>query len=74
MYDFSRFIWTIYLNSKDETFVEFITFAKKVQNKKGISIISIRTNHGGEFDKQFFEDFYNNQGIDHNFSTPRMPH
>ena len=71
--DFSRFTWTIFLASKDETFVNFVTFAKKVQNEKGISIVSIRTDHGGEFDNQLFEDYCNNQGIDHNFSAPRTP-
>ena len=36
--DFSRFCWTIFLSSKDETFDQFIVFAKKVQNEKGVSI------------------------------------
>ena len=47
--DFSRFAWTIFLSSKNETFDQFAVFAKKVQNEKGLSTSRIRTDHGGEF-------------------------
>ena len=39
--DFSRFTWTIFLSSKDETFDQFVTFAKKVKNEKGLHISGI---------------------------------
>ena len=71
--DFSRFTWTIFLSSKDETFDLFVVFANKVQNEKGICIVAIRTDHGGEFENQAFEEFCNTHGIDHNFSAPRTP-
>ena len=48
--DFSRFSWAIFLSSKDETFEQFIVFAKKVQNEKGMCILGIRIYHGGEFE------------------------
>ena len=71
--DFSRFTWTIFLSSKDETFDLFVVFANKVQNEKGICITAIRTNHGGEFENQAFGEFYYAHGIDHNFLAPRTP-
>ena len=71
--DYSRFAWTMFLSSKDETFDAFNVFAKKVQNEKGVSIVSIRTDHGGEFDNHALESFCDENGIDHNFSAPRTP-
>ncbi|KAI9126207.1 hypothetical protein K1719_002628 [Acacia pycnantha] len=71
--DFSRFAWTIFLSSKDETFDQFVVFAKKVQNEKGFKILGIRTDHGGEFENHAFAEFCDNMGIDHNFSAPRTP-
>ena len=71
--DFSRFTWTIFLSSKDETFEQFIVFAKKVQNEKGMCISGIRINHGGEFKNQAFEDYCDANGINHNFSAPKTP-
>ena len=41
--------------------------------KKNTSIVSIRSDHGGEFENQDFEEFCNNFGIEHNFSAPRTP-
>ena len=71
--DYSRFTWTIFLSSKDETFDLFVVFANKVQNEKGICITAIRTDYGGEFENQAFGEFCDAHGIDHNFSAPRTP-
>jgi len=71
--DFSRFTWTIFLASKDETFEQFVIFAKKVQNEKGCVISCIRSDHGGEFDNHLFERYCEANGISHNFSAPRTP-
>ncbi|GJW17568.1 retrovirus-related pol polyprotein from transposon TNT 1-94 [Tanacetum coccineum] len=41
---------------------------------KGCSIVSIRTDHGREFDNEVqFGEFCNANGITHNFSAPRTP-
>ncbi|GJR33145.1 retrovirus-related pol polyprotein from transposon TNT 1-94 [Tanacetum coccineum] len=41
---------------------------------KGCSIVSIRTNHGREFDNEVqFGEFCNANGITHNFSAPHTP-
>ncbi|GJY70209.1 retrovirus-related pol polyprotein from transposon TNT 1-94 [Tanacetum coccineum] len=40
----------------------------------GFSIVSIRTDHGREFDNEMqFREFCNANGITHNFSAPRTP-
>ena len=69
--DFSRYTWVLFLSQKNESFYEFSKFFNKVQNEKGFSIPCIRSDHGREFENVDFEDYCNEHGIDHNFSTPR---
>ncbi|WP_251363026.1 DDE-type integrase/transposase/recombinase, partial [Escherichia coli] len=71
--DFSRYTWVLFLGSKDESFMLFQKFHRKVQNESGLQIISIRSDHGREFENQQFSDFCDNFGINHNFSAPRTP-
>ncbi|EOY08654.1 Uncharacterized protein TCM_023546 [Theobroma cacao] len=46
---------------------------KKVENEKGLAIVSIRSDHGRAFENDEFEEFCNKKGLDHNFSAPRTP-
>ena len=71
--DYTRWTWVMFLNHKDEAFKVFHIFCKRVQNEKGIYITSIRSDHGGEFENESFQRFYEENGILHNFSTPRTP-
>ena len=73
MDDYSRYVWPIFLRSKDETFREFNTLIKRTQNKLGTNLVAIRTDHGTEFDNASFMEFCESNGIDHNFSAPRTP-
>ncbi|GKA07499.1 retrovirus-related pol polyprotein from transposon TNT 1-94 [Tanacetum coccineum] len=46
----------------------------KIQNQLGCTIVSIRTDHGREFDNEVqFGEFCNANGITHNFSALRTP-
>ncbi|GJR73047.1 retrovirus-related pol polyprotein from transposon TNT 1-94 [Tanacetum coccineum] len=58
----------------DKAFDHFEILSKKIQNQKGCPIISIRTDHGREFDNEVqFGAFCDANGITHNFSAPRTP-
>ena len=46
---------------------------KKIQNEKGLTLVNIRSDHGGEFENHSFELFCNENGYSHNFSTPWTP-
>jgi len=46
---------------------------KNVQNEKGLSIIVIRSNHGGEFENANFQEICESFEIKHKFSTSRTP-
>lgn len=62
------------MKSKNEAFDKFEILTKKIQNQVGSSIVSIRTDHGREFDNEFqFGNFCDINGITHNFSAPRTP-
>ena len=62
--DFSRYTWILFLAIKDETFKTFKRHYKRIINLKGQSIISIRSDHGSEFENQFFDHFCSKHGID----------
>nr|KYP33754.1 Retrovirus-related Pol polyprotein from transposon TNT 1-94 [Cajanus cajan] len=71
--DFSRYTWTLFLANKSDTFGVFRKFAKLIQNKKNLKIVSIRSDHGKEFENKDFDLFCEENGIEHNFSAPRTP-
>nr|GEU48999.1 retrovirus-related Pol polyprotein from transposon TNT 1-94 [Tanacetum cinerariifolium] len=74
VYDYSRYTWTRFLKTKTEAFEQFEVFRKKIQNQLGCSIVSIRTDHGREFDNEVqFGEFCNANSITHNFSAPFTP-
>ncbi|KAH9686293.1 Integrase catalytic domain-containing protein [Citrus sinensis] len=63
----------LFLANKDDALDAFKVLYKKLQNEKGYDIICIRSDHGGEFKNHAFENFCNNLGIGHQFSSPRTP-
>ncbi|GKA03397.1 retrovirus-related pol polyprotein from transposon TNT 1-94 [Tanacetum coccineum] len=72
--DYSRYTWTRFLKDKTKAFDQFEIFNRKIQNQLGCSIVSIRTDHGREFNnKVHFREFCNVKGITHNFSVLRTP-
>ena len=71
--DFSRYTWTLFLESKSDAFSAFKKLARRLQNTKSSSIGSLRSDHGGEFQIEKFNKFYEKMEILHNFSAPRTP-
>ncbi|GJS85205.1 retrovirus-related pol polyprotein from transposon TNT 1-94 [Tanacetum coccineum] len=72
--DYSRYSLTRFLKDKTKAFDQFEIFSKKIQNQLRCIIVSIRTDHGREFDNEVqFEEFCYANGITHNFSAPRTP-
>ncbi|GJS22449.1 retrovirus-related pol polyprotein from transposon TNT 1-94 [Tanacetum coccineum] len=72
--DYSRFTWTRFLANKTKAFEKFKIFSKMIQNKLGCSIVSIRTDHGREFDNEVqFGNYCDLNGISHKFSAHRTP-
>ena len=71
--DYSRFTWVFFLSHKNEAFHTFASDSKRVQNEKGYTINSIRSDRGGEFSCEPLESYCEEHGILHNFFAPRTP-
>jgi len=71
--NFSRYTWTLFLESKSDAFSAFKKLARRLQNTKNSNIGSIRSDHGGAFQNEKFSKFCEKLGILHNFSAPRTP-
>jgi len=71
--DYSRFTWTLFLASKDETFGKFVAFIKKVEKRVGHSLVCLRSDHRTEFENSSFIDYCNEHGVEHNVLAPRTP-
>ncbi|WRX16394.1 Integrase [Theobroma cacao] len=67
------YTWVYFFAHKNDALQSFLSYCKKVENEKGLAIVSIRSDHGGEFENDEFEKFCNEKGLDHNFSAPRTP-
>ena len=48
-------------------------FCKILQNKKGVPIVKIRSDHGKEFENARFESFCEKNGIKKEFSAFKTP-
>ncbi|RCU38697.1 transposase, partial [Acinetobacter baumannii] len=51
----------------------FQNLCKLLENEQGNPIRSIRSDHGGEFENESFDNYCDQHGIAHNFSAPRTP-
>ena len=71
--NFSRFTWIFFLEHIDQAFSHFNVFRKRVENKKGFSILRIRSDRGGEFINHSFITYCEENGIRHELSCPRTP-
>lgn len=71
MDDYSKFTWTFFLKSEEETFDVFIMFAKMVQNNLNCHLMSLRKNPGTKLENSKCLRFYTENGVVYNFSAPR---
>ena len=69
--DYSRFTWILFLSHKNGTLSAFSKLYRQISNEKNLRTVKIRSDHGTEFENQDFDKFCTENGIDHNFSTPR---
>ena len=71
--DFSIYTWVEFLREKLEACEKLETLCNRLQNKKGVPIVKIRSDHGKEFENARFESFCENNGIKREFSAPKTP-
>ncbi|KAJ9544768.1 hypothetical protein OSB04_024475 [Centaurea solstitialis] len=71
--DYSRYTWTRFLKTKDETLNLIINFIKAVQVQLKLPVQTVRSDNGTEFKNQVLKGFYNSLGITQTFSAARTP-
>lgn len=55
--DYSRYMWTILLKEKSETFNKFKNFKRIVEQETMAAVKTFRTDRGGEFISHEFQGF-----------------
>nr|GEU66515.1 putative reverse transcriptase domain-containing protein [Tanacetum cinerariifolium] len=70
---FSRFTWTFFLKTKDETSGILRNFITEIENLKELRVKIIRCDNGGEFRNKEMNDFCSSKGIKREFSNARTP-
>jgi transposase InsO family protein len=71
--DFSRNTWIYFLRKKSEVFDKFKEFKALVENQTDKKIKVLRTDNGGEFYGNEFEEFCKKCGIARQKTTPYTP-
>ncbi|GJU89021.1 retrovirus-related pol polyprotein from transposon TNT 1-94, partial [Tanacetum coccineum] len=71
--DYSRYTWTLFLRSKDETLEVLKEFLTMIQWNLQALVISVRTDKCTEFLNKTLHAFFKEEGIEHQTSTPRTP-
>nr|GFA45152.1 retrovirus-related Pol polyprotein from transposon TNT 1-94 [Tanacetum cinerariifolium] len=71
--DYSRYTWTHFLRSKDETPEVLIDFLRLVQRGLHAQVRIIRTNKGTEFLNKTPHAYFASEGINHQTSVARTP-
>ncbi|GJR06867.1 retrovirus-related pol polyprotein from transposon TNT 1-94 [Tanacetum coccineum] len=71
--DYSRYTWTLFLRSKDETPEVLKHFLTMIQCNFQAQVISVRTDRGTEFLNKTLHAYFKEKGIEHQTSTPQTP-
>ncbi|GJZ08171.1 retrovirus-related pol polyprotein from transposon TNT 1-94 [Tanacetum coccineum] len=71
--DYSRYTWTHFLRSKDETPAVLIDFLTLVQRGLHAQVRTVRTDKGMEFLNKTLHAYFAKEGIRHETSTARTP-
>jgi hypothetical protein len=71
--DYSKMMWVTFLREKLEAFDKFKIFKAKLENESGTRIKCLRSNRGGEFTSDSFNNYCEVHIIHRKTSTPRTP-
>ncbi|GJV28071.1 retrovirus-related pol polyprotein from transposon TNT 1-94 [Tanacetum coccineum] len=70
--DYSRYTWTHFLRTKDETPKVLKGFLKMIQHNLQALVITVRTDRGTKFLHKTLHAYFKAEGIKHQTSTPRI--
>jgi hypothetical protein len=73
IHDSTRFCYVYLLKTKDEAFIYFKTYKAKVENQLERKIKQLRSDRGGEYFSNVFDEFCVEHGIIHERTPPFSP-
>ena len=71
--DYSIYTWTFFLEDKSQTVGIFRIFVEQAQNEFESSVVKVQIDNGMEFRNTQVEEFCNDIGIKHEFSSTYTP-
>ena len=71
--DKTRYVWVYVIRRKGDVFRQFCEWKNKVEKSLGRKVKTFRTDNGGEFTSNEFEDYLRHEGIKHEFTIPKCP-
>ena len=71
--DYTRMTWVTFLKKKSEAFEKFKIFKEMVENETHVKIKCLRSDNGGEFNSNEFNEFCKTHGIKRQFSVANTP-
>jgi transposase InsO family protein len=71
--DYSRFTWMFFLQEKSKTQKTLKKFLRRAQNEFELKIKKIRSDNRSKFKNSQIEEFIEEEGIKHEFSSPYTP-
>ena len=71
--DKSRYVWAYAIKRKSDVFQKFCEWKLEVEKSLGQSVKILRTDNGGEFTSDEFENYLKREGIKHELTIPKCP-
>ena len=71
--DKTRYVWVYIIKRKSDVFKCFREWKSSVEKSFGRSVKCFRTDNGGEFVSDAFEEYLRNDGIKHELTIPKCP-
>ena len=71
--DKTRYAWVYPLKQKSEVFSRFLEWKAVAEKSSGHKLKTLRTDNGGEFTSNEFENYLKSEGVKHELSVPKTP-
>ena len=71
--DKSRFTWSYPIKKKSDVFSKFREWKRMAEKACGTSVKTLRTDNGGEYTSNEFQEFLKQEGIRHELTVPKTP-
>lgn len=66
-------MWVYIIKTKDEALTKFRVFKTQVENESSYKLKMLRTDRGGEFNSQLFNDYCRKEGVKRQLTAPYTP-